>query len=173
MTGRPGQEPDENLPLTHRPWGAKEPDNPSTSPSGPSAQASGAAYVPPTWSEPAPGEVTPSGAPYVDPTSVPMAYGQPMYAPQRLPNPRANTALVLGLVALAGGFLCWLPIVVGPFAWWTGARARREIRQDPRLEGETQALVGLVTGAIATVLLGVALLVVAVAVVAAVVGSSG
>jgi hypothetical protein len=171
MTGEPGQEPDETLPLTHRPWGAKEPENPATSPSGPSTQASGPAYTPPSWSEPAPGQVTPGGTPYVDPAYVPVAYGQPMYAQQRLPHPRANTALALGLIALVGGFTCVLPVVVGPFAWWTGSRARREIREDPRLEGETQALVGQITGAIATVFLAVGLLVLVVAVVVAVVGA--
>ena len=139
-------DPDETLPLTHHAWGEKEPENPSISPSGPASQPSGAEYVTPTWSEPAP-------TPYGNPGSVPTVYGQPLYVQPRTPHPQATTAMVLGLVGLIGGFVCGLPVLLGPFAWWIGARARRDIRADPRLDGDAQALAGMVTGIIATVFL--------------------
>lgn len=158
-------EPDETLPLTHRGWGEAEPENPYTSPSGPAAQPSGAEYVAPTWSEPPP-------TPYGNPGYVPTVYGQPLYPHVRTEHPQATTAMVLGLVGLIGGFACGLPIVLGPFAWWTGAKVRREIRADPRLDGDAQALTGVITGIIATVLLAIALLALTLLIVLAVIGAS-
>ncbi len=74
----------------------------------------------------------------------------------------ATTALVLGIVALAGAVVCVLPIVVGPFAWAAGVRARNEIDRYPgRWTNRSEATAGMVMGIVATVLLvlGVLLLV--------------
>ncbi|MGW0246026.1 hypothetical protein ACWDYH_05235 [Nocardia goodfellowii] len=53
-------------------------------------------------------------------------HGYPPYVrpPQ---HPQANTAMVLGIVALVGTFMCPLLVVLGPFAWVLGKRAMDEI----------------------------------------------
>jgi hypothetical protein len=72
-------------------------------------------------------------------------------APQT--NPRATRALWFGIVGLAGSFLA-LPLVLGPFGWVAGARARNEIAASPHLwTGSGEATAGLVLGIINTVLL--------------------
>ena len=48
--------------------------------------------------------------------------------------PQATTAMVLGLVALVGSlFTCGLTLVVAPFAWISGAGARRTLRASPEI----------------------------------------
>ena len=78
--------------------------------------------------------------------------GPPAY---RLPDhPGATKAMVVGLIALIGGFTCYLPLALGPWAWVLGRRVVREIDAQPgRYEGRGQAMAGFVTGVIATVLL--------------------
>jgi hypothetical protein len=78
--------------------------------------------------------------------------GPPAY---RLPDhPQATKAMVLGLIALIGGFTCYLPLLLGPWAWVVGRRAVREIDAQPgRYEARGQAMAGYVMGVIATVLL--------------------
>lgn len=77
--------------------------------------------------------------------------GPPTY---RLPDhPDATKAMVLGIIALVGGFMCLLPLFLGPWAWVVGRRAVREIDAQPgRYEGRSQAQAGYVMGVIATVL---------------------
>ena len=106
------------------------------------------------------------------------AYGQPGYPPQGYPqpgygayppqgygyaapvqnHPSAQTAMVLGLVGLIGFFFCGITVLLSPFAWRMGARARREIdASQGSLGGRDTATVGYVTGIIGTVILGLAL----------------
>ena len=89
-------------------------------------------------------------------------YGQlhPPFTPYAAPDhPSATTALVLGLVSLVGGLMCGVPLLVAPFAWVTGARARREIRaSNGQLGGEGTAQAGMVLGIVGTVLLALALI---------------
>jgi len=92
-------------------------------------------------------------------------YGQQPYGQQygytyQVPNhPQATTALVLGLVGLIGGCLCGLPLLVAPFAWAIGARARREIAASHgQLGGAGNAQAGFVMGIIGTVLLVLAVI---------------
>ena len=81
---------------------------------------------------------------------------------QRPEHPKATTAMVLGIVSLAGGFMCLVPLFAGPFAWVIAARARREMRAAPQQwEGEGKVTAGFVMGIIATVLLILGLLLVA------------
>ena len=104
----------------------------------------------------------PGEEPTYEPYTAPPGYGPPPaygYGYPVLPDhPQASTAFVLGLVALIGGFFCALPLVVGPFAWVTGARARREIDQDGRYGGREKATAGMVMGIIATGILALGVL---------------
>lgn len=86
----------------------------------------------------------------------PQQYGAPYQPPQPLApmHPKATTALVLGIVGLAGTFICGVTVVLGPFAWVTGARAKREIAAAPgQFRGEGEAQVGMILGIVTTVLL--------------------
>ena len=101
-------------------------------------------------------------------------YPQAGYGPPDLP--RATTALVLGIIGLAGGLACGLPILLSPAAWVVGHRARKEIRSAPtQWGGESRASAGMILGIIGTVLLvlGVLALVAIVIVAIATSNSSG
>lgn len=90
-------------------------------------------------------------------------YGQQPYAPpmygtgyaQAAPmHGSATTALVLGIIGLAGGMVCWLPIFAAPFAWAIGRKSLKEIEASQgRLRGQGEAKAGMVMGIIGTVLL--------------------
>lgn len=112
-----------------------------------------------------PYEAYPAGQPLYGPPQ-PGQYGAYGPAQPTAPeHPQATTAFVLGLVALIGGFFCALPLFVGPFAWVTGARARREIDQAPyRHSGRDRATAGMVMGMVATGLLILAVLVIGLAI---------
>jgi hypothetical protein len=118
---------DDNTPWTHQPYGQAPREAPPAYP------------APPYGQEQAPQQ------------GYPQAY-QPFPS---VPNhPSANTALVLGIVALGGGFICGLPILAGPFAWYLGSKVRREIDAEPqRYAGRSEAQAGMILGIIATVLL--------------------
>jgi len=106
----------------------------------------------------------PGEDPTYQPYSPPPAYGPPQppaygYGYPVLPDhPQASTAFVLGLVSLIGGFFCALPLVVGPFAWAAGARARNEIDRDRRYGGREKATAGMVMGIVATGILALGVL---------------
>ncbi len=78
------------------------------------------------------------------------AWGTPWTPP--LPAvPGSGAALVLGIVALAGGFILVLPLLAAPFAWYLGARATREIERQPqRWGGHGSARAGRLLGMIGT-----------------------
>jgi len=114
---------------------------------------------PPYEQQPPPGYYPPPGP----------GYG---YRPPHLPppdHPRATTSLVLGIVAVAGGFICYLPILVSPFAWSISHRTIREIdASQGQVGGRGMATAGRVLGIIGTVLLALVLVVVAIVLVAVV-----
>ena len=97
-------------------------------------------------------------------------YGQPQYGQPGFPqggygapllpkHPQSTTALILGLVGLAGGFMCVLPILCAPFAWFYGRKVVREIDAAPQAySGRSEAMGGMVTGIIGTVILILGLL---------------
>lgn len=101
--------------------------------------------------------------PYGSPQSYgpPQPYGPPQYGPPGAygppppPNhPRSTLAMVLGIVGLAGGLICYLPILCAPFAWFIGRKARSEMDAEPgRWSGHGAAQAGLVLGIIGTVIL--------------------
>lgn len=98
------------------------------------------------------------------------SYGQPQYGQPGFPqggygapllpkHPRATTTLALGLVGLAGGFMCFLPLFCAPFAWYYGRKTVREIDAAPQsYSGRDEAMGGMVTGIIGTVFLFLGLL---------------
>lgn len=167
---------DQNTPWTHQPYGGKagEPDRRPQEPPQPPA------YPPNPYADPQAGQAQPGYQhPYGQPGYPQPGYGQPGYgqgyaAPYpSLPNhPSANTALVLGIVALGGGFVCGLPILAGPFAWFMGAKVKREIDADPtRYGGRSEANAGMILGIVATSLLALVVLII-IAVVAIAAGTS-
>ena len=134
---------------------------------------------PPTapWPQPdAPGWQPPTAYPAPPQQQPPPAWAQPQRPPAYPPSPGwapapgappwgwrparqthsgATTSLVLGLAAVVGGPVFFLlPTVLGPFAWWTGVRAKREIDEEPDAwQGREQAVAGIVLGVIGTLML--------------------
>jgi hypothetical protein len=153
-------DPDETMPFTHQPYGEEPDENPFVSPSGPAAQPSGPGFVTPPpppppqvpygWPTPTP----PSAPPAAPPTpTTPYGYGYqpgwtPAYGPAypgSLTHKGATTSLTLGIIAIASlvltPFCCiTLPgVLCAPFAWATGARAKREMEQQPGVYGNLGA----------------------------------
>ena len=175
MTGGQGDEPEDTMPFTHRPYGTGEPDNPFTSPSGAASQPSGPDYAappapPPPMASPPYGSQQPGTAWGAGWTP---AYG-PMPAGQD--HPGATQAMVLGIVAmvcLALSFVCCVTIpglLCAPVAWFKGAKAKREIDANPGAYGNRgQAVAGVVMGVIGCIC--GALVILATAAVAILIGS--
>lgn len=90
--------------------------------------------------------VAPRGAPPVPPP------------PPSRPRPSGDLALVLGIIALAGNFICaGAALLLGPFAWAAGSRYEKECAA-LGLEPESNGKVGKICGIVATILLGVGIL---------------
>jgi hypothetical protein len=108
------------------------------------------------------------------PAWAPQQPGLPPFPVYAVPDlPKATTALVLGIVAIAGAFLCVVPILAAPVAWVLGAQARKQIRSAPQQwGGEGRATAGMVLGIIGTVLLVLGLIAVTILVVVAVTGTT-
>ncbi|WP_201791514.1 DUF4190 domain-containing protein [Aeromicrobium sp. PE09-221] len=154
-------------------WGQDEPD-PFEGPgqagsSGPSGDAPGPVGPPPQgWGQPDPQQGQPGyGRPQQDQYGNP-GYGQPygqgaspypqpypqQQWPQQPKHPQATTSLVLGIVGLVGTFICLLPALLSPFAWWLGGKAVKEIDAAPQqYSGRSEASAGRILGIIGTVLL--------------------
>lgn len=147
-------------------WRPKEP---------PSDRSTGAA--PPSqnpYGAPSPHGAPPAQNPYADHYSHGASYAPPPnpYGSSPYPayagggsaeHPSATTAMVLGIVALAGlVFAAGLTLVLAPAAWVVGAKAVREIDESPgRYTGRDRAQAGKVMGIIGTVLLVLEVLVIA------------
>lgn len=85
------------------------------------------------------------------------AYGAPAYA---VPDDKgATTAMVLGIVGLAGGMLCGVGFLASPFALFLGLASKRRIdASGGRLGGRGNAQAGFVMGILGTILLVLAIL---------------
>jgi Domain of unknown function (DUF4190) len=167
MTDYPGQDPEQGPPPSSSP----EESSPG-SPYGPPPPASPPYGAPPPASSPYGAGPPPSSYGYPSPGAS-QQWGQSGYGyPARLPDhPQSTLAMILGIVALGGGMVCGLPLLAAPFAWFLGQRARRQIRESHgQLGGDGQALTGMVTGIIGTVLLVLAVLVLVLFVVIGVLG---
>ena len=154
----PRHEPEgENLPPTHQPYGSSSgPQDPYAGPSdpygappqtNPYAQQYGQQYGEPAYGQQPYGQQPYGQAPY---GQAPYGYG-----PTAPRHPSATTALVLGIIGLAGIAFCGgVTLVLSPFAWMTGSRAVREIdAAQGQLDGRDQANAGRIMGIIGTVLL--------------------
>lgn len=95
----------------------------------------------------------------------PVSYAPPPPGPWPYPvppkEPRATTALILGLIGVIGGWLCCLPVVVSPVAVVYGKKSLNAIREQPHLGGHGEAMAGFILGICGTVLIAFAVLVVA------------
>lgn len=162
----PGNDPEETMPFTHRPFGADEPTDPATAPGGASSQPSGAGFVSPSVAPP-----PMTSPPYGPPQGVtPAAWGAYATGTQELKI--AKTSMTLGIVALVSAgvaLMCCvtLPgVFAAPFGLVLAVRARREIDARPGVySNRGQAQAGFVMGIIGTVLsvlvvVGIVLLVV-------------
>lgn len=141
MANQGPPEPDET-----QPFASQGQQRPSYDPSAGGEQPPPNPYGPPSA----------YGAP--PPPQQPYGYAAPGYSIVQK-NSTATTSMVLGIIAvvsiLATPFCCiTLPgMLTGPFAIWTGVKARREIDRHPGYFGNRgQAVAGLVTGIVATVL---------------------
>lgn len=167
-----GDDPDETTPFTHRPYGSRPDDQPEQrpDPTGPSDPASPYGQSP--YGQPSYGQSPYGQSPYGQSPYGQSSYGQVPYGTGALPHPRATTAMILGIVGLAGTFVCGFLCVLGPFAWAIGAKTRREIDAEPqRWSGRGEATAGFVMGIITTILLILGLI--AIVLVIAVAASGG
>lgn len=156
-----------------QPWGAGQ-DGQGQQPSGqtPPQQPYGQSY-------PA-GPSYPAGQQYPGDQQ----YGGQQYGGQPYPGPvnplppkhqSATTSMVIGIIAVAGGLMCLLPLLASPFAWVMGGRAVKEIdASGGTLGGRGEAQAGRILGIIGTVLLilGVLAVVAFVALIAIGIGTS-
>ena len=122
-------------------------------------------YPQPPYGQPQPPYQQPAqqpGQPYQQPP-----YGQPQqpyqqgypqqpYGYATAPNhPSANTAMILGIIALAGLVTCGgITLVLAPFAWAIGGKAVREIdASGGAYGGRSSASAGKIMGIVGSVLL--------------------
>lgn len=99
--------------------------------------------------------------PYQQPYGYQQPYQQPYpqapynYAPPAPAHPSANTAMILGIIGLAGIMACGgITLVLSPFAWAMGSKAVKEIDANPTVYGgRGSAHAGKVMGIIGTILL--------------------
>lgn len=106
----------------------------------------GSAYPPPGQ----PGQYPPPPGYYPPP-----GYGYQLYPTPPPKHPKATTAMVLGIVAVAGGLMaCGLPTLIAPFAWLTGHKAVKEIdASGGTIGGRSEAHAGKILGIVGTVML--------------------
>jgi hypothetical protein len=170
-------------PPSERPEPAPEPDPGSQAQpeSGAESETTAPQQPPPAPGQPPPYPPPPYAQPGQPPPYPPPPYGQPPYGPPAYPfvpyqpkprHPQAITVMVLGCIALVGGlFTAGLATVAGPFAWWIGAKAKREIAAEPdRWSDEEMVTIGYILGIVATVFLALGILGIATIIVIAAAG---
>jgi hypothetical protein len=153
-------EPEDTVPFTHRPYGKdRGDDNPFVSPSGPAAQPSGPSFGEPLPPPPNVAPVNYGPAPGQEPWQAAWApvYGAPVAG--SLVHKGAKTSLVLGIISVASvvlaSFCCiTIPgVFCAPFAWFIGAKAKREIEAHPGTYGNLgSAVTGMWMGIVMSIL---------------------
>jgi hypothetical protein len=110
---------------------------------------------PPPYPSPGANPYAGYAAPPPPPGWAPQQPGMPPFPVYAVPDlPKATAALVVGIVSVAGMFMCLVPILGAPVAWVLGAQARKQIRNAPQQwGGEGRATAGMVLGIVGTVLL--------------------
>ncbi|WP_310961141.1 DUF4190 domain-containing protein [Nocardioides terrisoli] len=191
MSDYPGQQPDPDRPAADqpeptRPLDQEPPARQEPEPPYPSQQPPAAYPTQPPQYPTQPPQAGPGYPAYPPPypqqpqgqfhgqLGAPAQYQYPM-APQRPVHDKAGLALGLGIGGLVGSLvLCGLPLLLCPFAWAIGQRARKDIqRSGGQLDGDGMALAGMICGIVGTVLLVLAVLALIVFGVLLVVGSAG
>lgn len=131
-----------------------QPEGPGASPERPPGSSN-----PPPPPPPPPGGYPPNPGAYPSPQNpypAPGGYGQ--LAPK---HHNAVTAMVLGIVSLVGTFMCCIPALLGPVAWYLGSKAVTQIdASGGAIGGRSEAMAGKVLGIIGTVLLALLVLLV-------------
>ena len=120
----------------------------------------GGPYAPP------PNPYAPPPNPYAPYGSTP--YGTTPYGAPLEKDRSATTAMVLGIVAVAGAFICGVTILISPVALVMGLNSKRRIdASGGRLGGRSEAQTGFILGIIGTVLLALAIVAIALVVILA------
>lgn len=91
----------------------------------------------------------------------PPQYAQYSHYGGYAPRPKADNAtaaMVTGIIALAGFFVCFVPVFASPVAWVLGHKALNQTKNNPELDGRGEAQAGLILGIIGTVLLTLVLI---------------
>lgn len=157
------QQPDAPQPTGEQPgyWESQAAITPPPSPGAQFNPQSGYPAQPGYGQQPPYGQPGYPQPPYGQPGYPQPPYGQPYAFPgyAKPEHPQANTALIVGIIGLAGGLtFCGVPLLASPFAWVIGQRAKNEIDRDPnRWGGRDHANTGMILGIIGTVLLALAL----------------
>lgn len=128
---------------------------------------------PPVPPAPTPGYGTPPPAYGGQPGYGQAPYGAPAaYAgPGGRPDSSATTAMVLGIIGVAGGLACYLPLLLSPFALFMGLASKKRIdASNGALTGRGSAQAGFILGIIGTVILALGILLIVVIVI---IGVSG
>ena len=101
----------------------------------------------------------------------PTAFG----APTGVPDQKATTSMVLGIVGLVSGFFCGIGFFLSPFAMFMGTAAKKRIdASNGALRGRESAQAGFITGLIGTILLALAIIgVIIFVVIFVVIGANG
>ena len=126
-----------------------------------------------------------SQQPYGQPSYGQQPYGQPAYGQQQpygatpygnLPQKdgSATTAMVLGIVAVGGMFICGVTILLSPVALVMGLNSKKRIdASGGRLMGRSEAQTGFVLGIIGCVLLALAIVAIILIIIVAVASDGG
>lgn len=168
-----------SLPPTHSAYGEEQPSQPVTPPAPPNPYGQASSYGQPSFGQAPYGQAPYGQAPQSQPVygqTPPMPYGaQAPYGSQGgVQDSSATTAMVLGIIGLAGFFFCLIPAVLSPFALFMGLAAKKRIdTSNGALRGRGEAQAAFITGLIGTILLVLAIIFVIVLIIVAVASSGG
>ncbi|MBO0842211.1 MAG: DUF4190 domain-containing protein [Nocardioides sp.] len=167
-----------SLPPTHSAYGEEQPSQPVTPPAPPNPYGQASSYGQPSFGQAPYGQAPAQSQPVYGQTP-PVPYGaQAPYGSQGgVQDSGATTAMVLGIIGLAGIVLCGgITTVLSPFALFMGLSAKKRIdASNGALRGRGEAQTAFITGLIGTILLvlGIIVLIVIFIVIVANAGGSG
>ncbi|MFD7076037.1 DUF4190 domain-containing protein [Nocardioides sp. NPDC059952] len=101
------------------------------------------------------------------PYGAPAAYAGPVGRP----DSSATTAMVLGIIGIAGIVTCYLPLILSPFALFMGLASKKRIdASNGALTGRGSAQAGFILGIIGTIFLILGILAIAIFVIIGIAG---